>query len=236
MLSLVKDAGDDTKAFWAGYFWGARTPQLSLFLRLKPEFITLARSAGQRREHANKLAGMLLAGWGGDEETPASERLIPDIELREVLVHADDELRTQMLWYLERWALEPDSRWGDRLLPFLRNVWPRQRAARTARVSSRLADLALAIPNRFPEIVEVILPRLVPIKGMSLRVAPFLDAEAGIAARHASTLLDLLWVILAEDPIEWPYETGKILAKLAEESKTRDDPRLAELRRREQQR
>ena len=27
LLPLASDEGDDGKAFWAGYFWGARTPQ-----------------------------------------------------------------------------------------------------------------------------------------------------------------------------------------------------------------
>ena len=236
LLPLADGEGDDSQAFWAGYFWGARTPQLSLYHRLKPAFITLARQKGHRREHANQLAGMLLAGWGIDDGNPGSVQLISDVELREILIHADDDLRTQMLWHLERWVLEPDGDWGNRLVPFLARVWPRQRDVRTMRVSGRLADLALAIPNRFPEIVKAILPRLVPIKGHLLRSTPFLDGEASIAGRHPEALVDLLYAILAEDPVDWPYEIGKILSQLAEQPETRDDLRLAELRRRAQRR
>src|SRR3546814_3328665 len=79
---------------------------------------------------------------GGEEEAQEPERLIPDVELREILIHADEELRAQMLGYLERWAREPNSRWLDRVIPFLLKVWPRQSAIRTQRISRRLTELA----------------------------------------------------------------------------------------------
>lgn len=131
LLSIAGGTGDDSRAFWAGYLWNSRKPQHCLYLRLKDGFIALARQTGQRRNNASALAGLLLAGWSDDEVTVSAERLITDVELREVLIHAEDELRTQMLWYVERWTLEAGSRWGDRLLTFLTKVWPRQRDVRT---------------------------------------------------------------------------------------------------------
>src|SRR3546814_14128160 len=72
LLDLADQTNADAEAFWGGYFWGARTPQLPLYQCLKPFFFALARNGVKRRDHANKLAGMLLAGWGGEEE--ATER------------------------------------------------------------------------------------------------------------------------------------------------------------------
>ena len=234
LLSLSSGVGDDSRAFWAGYFWRAQNPQRPLYLRLKSGFIALARQTDQRRNNANALARMLLAGWGDFECAVDSERLITDVELREVLIHAEDDFRTQMLWYLKHWALEAGGRWSDRLIPFLTQVWPRQRDVRTALVSARLVDLALAIPERFPEIVEAILPKLVPTNGALLRISPSLAAESSnaIATRHPQTLLKLLWVVLGEDSFEWPDGVEKILSQLAEKAETQNDPRLAELRRR----
>lgn len=107
---------------------------------------------------------------------------------------------------------------ADRLVPFLTHVWPRQRDVRTASVSARLADLAIAIPDRFPEIVEVILPRLVPVHGATLRISPFLIGESSntIARRHPQTLLNLLWAILDVDPATWPNRVDKHFSQLAE--------------------
>ena len=169
LLIFAERSDADADAFWDGYFWGARTPQLPLYQRLRPFFIALARGGIKRREHADVLAGMLLAGWGGDNDVSDPERLIPDVELREILIHGEEELRTRMLGYLGLWAREPDSRWRSRVIPFLQRVWPRQRAVRTQQVSAQLADLALAMPELFPEIVAIILPWLKPIRG-ALRI------------------------------------------------------------------
>lgn len=236
LLPLSNNAGYGSKPFWAGYFWTARVPQHPLYQLLKPRFIALVKEPGMCREHADKLAGMLLAGWYVEEDVAEPQQLISDRELREILVHADDNLRTKVLMYLKRWVLETDSRWSERLLPFLIHVWPRQRVARTARVSGRLVDLALAIPEQFPEIVQAILPRLVPIESSSSMLVSFTDASAQIIGAHSRTLLDLLWAILAETPADWPYGASEIIAQLARRTETEADSRLSELLRREQQR
>jgi hypothetical protein len=238
LISLSGGEGDDSMAFWAGFFWRARKPQRPLYLLLKSGFTARARQSGHRMNNANALAGLLLAGWGDDERTLDSERLITNLEMREILIHADNDLRTQVLWYLERWTLEPESKWGDRLIPFLTQVWPRQRDVRTASVSARLADLALAIPDRFPEVVEAILPKLVPAHSASLRINSFLTVEPSntIARRHPRALLNLLWAILTEDPATWPFGVDVLFSQLSESPETKNDPRLAELKRREQRR
>ncbi|WP_154817260.1 hypothetical protein [Burkholderia cenocepacia] len=41
------------------------------------------------------------------------------------------------------------------------------------------------------------------------------------------SLLDLLVVILDEDPANWPFSTGATLQRLTERDATKDDPRLA---------
>lgn len=235
LISLVEEGDANAQAFWGGYFWAAHTPQIALYMRLKPAFTALARAGTNQRNYANKLAGMFLLGWSGGGAADENA-LIPDVELREILIHADDDLRIQMLWYLQRWSNEPGSEWGERILPFLRNVWPLQSAVKTPLTSSRLVDFALCMPERFPEIVEVILPRLRPIRGASVQIGPFTDVENGIATKHPRHLLDLLWTVLPIDAWEWPYETGRVLDVLAKQDVVSDDPRLAELRRREQQR
>ncbi|MEP9356003.1 SIR2 family protein [Xanthobacter sp. KR7-65] len=236
LLAVADGEGPDAQAFWDGYFWAAGAPQFPLYKRLKPAFISLAESGANRRERANKLAGMLLLGWAGSDESAANDALIPDVELREVLIHAEDDLRTQMLWYLEEWSKDPSSKWGERIVPFLTNVWPRQRAIRTPRTSARLVNLALGVPDRFPEIVRLTLPLLGPIAGGSLHMGPFIDVEQGIANRHPLQLLDLLWKALPDDPWLWPYQTRRTLDALSARPEVCGDPRLAELLRREQNR
>ncbi|UDL92236.1 hypothetical protein LGH82_13995 [Mesorhizobium sp. PAMC28654] len=182
---------------------------------------------------ASPIGGFLLAGWGGDPDTNPPEQLLTSVELRDILVESDDDLRGQILWHIEQWSADAEGKWRVLLVPFLKDVWPNHRAVRTPKMSARLVDLALASGDLFPQVVEAILPRLVPVRGSMLR--GFMLGEG--AGNHPATIyptamLDLLWAILAEDATQWPYKVEDILDVLSEAPETRADPRLSELRRR----
>jgi hypothetical protein len=236
ILACSEDLGDDGDAFWEGVFWGARRPpSRALFLRLKSGLAMRATEPRLRGEHSNVIAGLLLAGWGGEAADPP-ERLITDIEFREILIHSDDELRGQVIHNLENWSNADNGRWRERVLPFLKNVWPKQRALRTPRVSARLADFALASGDLMPAIVEAIASRLVPVRGDSLHSLLLTsDTENHPARLYPKATLDLLWAILAEDPRQWPYKIEDIIQVLAQAPETAADTRLSELRRRRSQ-
>jgi hypothetical protein len=228
------DADDaDSGAVWDGIFWAARLPSRPLFERIKAALIARTRRSSSRRNHAEILAGMLLAGWGGEADAPEPERLLTDTELREVLIHADDELRGQVLWHLGNWSKNVATRWPERLVPFLRAVWPKQRALRNPVVSGRLVDLALGSGDQMPAVVEVILPRLVPARSASMQMMLMTSAaEPHPAHEHPAALLDILWAVLGEDPHLWPYKIEATLEFLSQDPSVGSDPRLSELRRR----
>ncbi|MDA3877563.1 MAG: hypothetical protein PF483_10805, partial [Halothiobacillus sp.] len=231
MLPRAECTGNENSAaFWSGYLWGSAPSQPLLYERLKPALIKLARHSKLSQEHANKLAEVFLLGWVWGDEADGPRQMISDIELREVLIHASDDLRTRVLLLLKIWAINSSAQLTHRLIPFLIQVWPKQRALRSEKMSQLLVDLAVSIPDRFPEIVEAILPRLVQIKGGSLS---FLGIEDTVVARYPCVFLDLLWTVLGEDAANWPYKTSDMLAQLAEQAETQENPKLVELQRRE---
>lgn len=233
LLTVVDDEGDDGDALWDGILWAARAPSRALYERLKPGLLARAMSPMRRRAEANVVGGFLLIGWGGDPDADPPEQLVTSAELREILVESDDDLRGQILWHLEHWAADPEAKWRARLVPFLTDVWPNHRAVRTPEMSTRLVDLALASGDLFPQVVQAILPRLVPVRGGMLRGFMLRsEAENHPALVYPAAMLDLLWAILAEDATVWPYKIEEVLDVLAEARETRADPRLSELRRR----
>ncbi len=233
LLTVVDGEGDDGDALWDGILWAARAPSRALYERLKPGLFTRATSPKRRRAEVNVIGGFLLIGWGGDPEADPPEQFLTNAELREILVESDDDLRGQILWHLEHWSAKPDAKWRKRLVPFLNDVWPNHRAVRSPEMSTRLVDLALASGDLFWQVVQAILPRLVPVRGGALR-GLLLDTESAkqTAQTYPAAMLDLLWAILAEDATLWPYKIEEILDVLAEASETGADPRLSELRRR----
>ncbi len=233
LLTVVGDEGHDGDALWDGILWAARAPTQALYERLKPGLLVRAMSPVRRRAEANVIGGFLLIGWGGDPDADPPEQLVTNAELREILVESDDDLRGQILWHLEHWSVDPEAKWRERLVPFLADVWPNHRAVRTPEMSARLVDLALASGDLFPQVVQAILQRLVPVRGGMLRGFMLRsEAENHPALIYPAAMLDLLWAVLAEDATLWPYKIEELLDVLAEAPRSRADPRLSELRRR----
>jgi hypothetical protein len=231
LLPVIDDEGDDGDAIWDGILWAARAPRRSLYEHLKRALLSRAMSPKRRRAEANVIGGFLLIGWGGDQGADPPEQLVSSAELREILVESDDELRGQILWHLEHWSIDHAGDWRARIIAFLTDVWPNHRALRTPEMSIRLVDLALTSGDLFPRVVQAILPRLVPVRGM-LRSLLRSKAQAHPATAYPGPMLDLLWAILAEDATLWPYKIEEVLDALAAAPETQGDPRLSELRRR----
>lgn len=232
-LAVVDDMGDDGDALWDGILWAARAPSRILYERLKSALLARAMSPTRRRAEANVTAGFLLIGWGGSPDADPPEQLVKSAEMREILVESDDDLRGQVLWHIEKWSADLEGKWRARLIPFLTDVWPNHRTVRTPEMSARLLDLALASGDLFPQVVQVILPRLVPVRGGMLRgLMLHSEAKDHPAPVYPAAMLDLLWAVLAEDATSWPYRIEDVLDVLADAPETRGDPRLSELRRR----
>jgi hypothetical protein len=231
LLPVARDEGADGDALWAGLMWAARVPSEEFYPLLKEAMLARARGQLGRRGEATVLAGFLLLGWG--REDARGRRIVTDEELREVLIHSDDEFRQQLLWQLERWCSEAGDTWRAKVVPFFRNVWPRQRALHTPAMSSHLANFALASGDLMPEVAEVILPRLVSVRNLHLRSA-MVDRTSGEAQApmFPLTMLDILSAVLGEDVSLWPQGTETTLDRLAKAPETSGDPRLSELRRR----
>jgi hypothetical protein len=233
LLPAANDDGSDGDAFWDGLIWNAHAPPQRLFELLKPAFLARAEAPARRRSETNIVAGFLLLGWMGNASDGQPQRLIADAEFRAILVKSDEDLRSQVLWTLQRWAADPANPWRTHLILFLTDVWPNHRAIRTPRISAHLADLAFAVGDIFPDVVRVILRRLVPVRGSLLRIPPLGERkEEHLVWRFAAQALDLFWAVLAEDRALWPYGVEDALDLLAAVRETSADPRLSELRRR----
>jgi hypothetical protein len=118
LLSVIDKNDDDAAVFWAGFFWAAKIPQESLYLKMKSALLRLAHESSlARRQHAETLAGMLLNGWGR-RVTGTGERAIRSNEMREVLINADDEFRSQVIWNLDAWSRGSEGAWSKDALIF----------------------------------------------------------------------------------------------------------------------
>ena len=236
LLCALRSDEDDRGAFWSGFLWGSRVPNQELYKLLKPSLLTLAKEEESlsRRGYGSVLAGIILAGWGERHEQ-TNEQIISNDDLRDVLLHASDEFRSDILWQAETWseaeANGESEKWTRRLIELLREVWPRQKSARTPTVSARLCDIALSNEERFGELIGAVMPLITAVDSGHLALHK-LQAEDSIVDAYPAEILALLYAALPDDVAAWPYGIDAALNRIGEaDSSLRMDERLLELKR-----
>ena len=218
-LLAVLDSSDlgDRDAFWGGFFSRAPVSQ-ELFMRLKSHLLRLVMTDGEtRRKHGEVLAGIILSEWGSFIEG-TDERYISDEEFRDILLQADDEFRSSVLWLLGAWSRddgeETRKKWTSLLPEFLRDVWPLEIKANSPAMSVSLCRLVLSNEELFPNLVDIILPCLT--KTDDLLYHHCLSLSDNIAQKHPHQMLNLLYKVLPDETSTWPYDTEEILASISE--------------------
>jgi len=175
---------------------------------------------------------LILGGWGSiDESTGRSA--VSDDELREVLRSGGEPTRGQMLWQLQAWSRDAESEWCDKRLRLLRDVWPRERAARSPDVSEHLFELAVeADPADFPALVDVVTPLMTPVSQRALGMVSLAQKDGKAETLDGLALLTLVFTALPADASQWPYGADSVVGVLARRAETAQDARTVELRRR----
>ena len=235
-LLFVLDSADrdDKNAFWGGFFWGARLNSQTLCLRLKPYLLELAKqSNATRHEHGQVLSGIILRSWCS-YIVGTNERCIAGDELRDVLLHADDQFRSQLLWNAERWSSANDAlgeiKSDSWLLELLREVWPRQKSVNSPAMSECLCDLAFSNKDRFAELAEIILLLVTPIDREHWVLPILQESKDEIPDLYPRQALALLYAVLPDNVSAWPYGIQDWLRHIAEADSTlKTDERFLEL-------
>ncbi len=234
LISVLDEEEQDQSAVWAGFFWAAKIPSQKLYSQLKPHLLRLAKHKSiARRNHAEVLAGILLAGWG-TADSATGKRFVTDAEMRDILVNADDDFRSHILWQLEAWSANKgneDGKWDKKLSVFFNNVWPRQKSAKSPRITAKLCELAFSDATAFPERVDIILPLVTKID-QDVR-HHLMRLEDNVVDQYPEKTLLLLSAVLPENAAVWPYGIESTLERIGNANPSLlKDPRLVELKRR----
>jgi hypothetical protein len=155
------------------------------------------------------------------------------MEMRAILINADDDFRSHIIWQLQTWSTSKETRqnWSRQVEVFFAEVWPRQKSAKTSRITVRLCELVLSDRDIFSERTELVLPFLTKIDHEVRQYITGLDDE--LVDLYPEKTLALLWAILPEEAAVWPYGAEMVLERIAAaDPSLRRDPRLFELNRR----
>lgn len=225
------------EAAWSGFFWAAHMPDQELYRRLKPLLIRIPLERRRTKKSYDVTLGtMLLAGWRSIDPSTGS-RYVSNDEMSELLLDCDDELRSRILWHVEKWATENEKagdsgEQADQAEEFLRNVWPRQLSIRTQAASAALLSIAFSRSDSFPRFAVLIQPLLSKIsKRHLLPVHP--PGRGAILNKYPKELFGLIQTVIPDDVDDWPYDVGEALDKLVDaDPSLAADERMKELQRR----
>jgi len=232
LLSVLENDGDDQDAFGGGFCWGAKQPDDKLFLRIKPWLTTLAKEGHEAgRREGNVVSAILLSAWGRKVVKKSATPLLPNAEFRAILLNADEQFRGHILWLLERWTADEIS-WVEKLPIFFNDVWPRQKQAKSPKISAKLCNFVFSNSKVFPVVVDIIVPLLTKIDREDFFISHLRQAKEGVLAEYPEQALSVLWAVLPDNSSQWPYGVYEALEKIGETLPILNDPRLIELNRR----
>ena len=205
---------------WSGYLVDNRLPAPPLFSLLKPHFLTVFGHASEWNwvDHAFlRLHEFLVIGCFKHR---GSAGFISYDEARHALQRTNDRGRTHSINCLNHDVLDGNrTKWRRFGKPFLKKAWPQEDRFRTEGTSREFAVLAEKAGAFFPEVVETILPYLVPLSGEGLFAHPLARAsnEEGVApaTRFPDATLALIDKLVPENPSQMPYELDIVLELIA---------------------
>lgn len=165
----------------------------------------------------SKVAAQWL-GWmrvfHPDEPTGLSGK-----EMRAVLRAMSDDTRNQFVFWLGLVGQKNDGGWAKLVIPFINEVWPRERRYRTSASMRAWIGLLDDTGDSFPAVYEAVKKFLVPVETNDhpfYRFTREINDEEPITARYPEATLDLMNRVTPQALARPPYELPKVLALIAE--------------------
>jgi hypothetical protein len=219
---------EDLQSVWGGFLWASKTPSQPLYMRLKAQMLNFAKTGDFFRQDLKKpLLKIILAGWGTIHEK-SGEKCVSDTEFHDLVLNLDDESRCHMIWQLQNWR-NGDDDWARLLTTLFKDVWPKQKTAKTSSVSLALFDLIYSSLERFEQLAELVFPLLTRINRSYIDVEDIGD----ILDKHPGLSLEVFYKVFAEvGPIDLPYDLDQALNHIANANEQlRAEPKWLQLKR-----
>ena len=218
---------------WNGFLHAGRNPTPVLAETLKPMLLVLFPWVEQKpwdrdlpKIAANWLCWMFI--FKRDEPDGLTKK-----EMRNALRAMSDATRNRVIFWLGLVGQKNGNGWIELVVPFLRNVWPRERVYRTASSVGSWISLLDDTGNSFPDVYAAVKQFLVAIetdRHLFYRFTKEVGEEEPLTARFPEATLDLVHTVTPNVLSSPPYELPKILPVIVEaKPKLKSDQRYLRL-------
>ncbi len=208
-----------TEPAWNGFLRNTSLPEPELFSLLKPHFLEafIHASKCNWNDHVSRrLHEFLVMGCSWHQDDPA---YISFDEARHALQQTDDKGRAHSIWFLSRIAMN-SKEWAGFAKPFLEKAWPKEESCKTERTSRAFLGLVREAGDLFPQVVQNILPYIVPISqgGTFVYSLTRQNGEEGVEPprRFPDATLALLDKLVSDTPDQIPYNLDVAVEMIAE--------------------
>lgn len=199
---------------WNGFLSTAKLPSRDIAERLKPLLLDVFPTIYQWSwDHSLvEIAAQMIV------DLAVFRRDQPDgltvNETRQCLRMMSDSNRRDVIGHLGRVGQREEHGWATHVVPFVEQIWPRERKFRTTEMVSAWVNLLDDTKDAFPMVLRSIRRFLVPVRIESYslyRFAREIGGEEPLTARHPQAVLELLDAIIVNDPAKTPIELADIL-------------------------
>ncbi len=219
---------------WNGSLYDG-LPEPKLFSLIKSDFLNAIVHAAKRKWDGHSLKQLhkfLVLGcffWHQDNDA-----YITFEEARQVLQKTSDDGRAHSLIFLA-WKVNENHAWRRFGKLFLEKAWPKESRFQTEQTSWQFVELAKRAGDFFPEMVQTILPYLVPTSqnvGFVYYLVRQSDEEMGeLPTRFPDDTLMLINKIIPDDSDQVTYDLDSLIEMIAEaEPSLRQDSRWRRLK------
>jgi hypothetical protein len=231
LIPLFKIGHNLSEPAWNGLLQDSHVPNPQLFSLLKQQFLKAFASVtlwNWDQQTRNKLVEFLIVACLWKQK---NREYVSYAEARTALRAVDDASRSHALSFLAGLIQEAGT-WSTFGRDFVKRAWPRESRYQTADVSRQFAYLAEQSGEDFPDVVQTILPLIIPAEQLDLTVHRAVEhGEMSLARRFPESMLELLDHLIPDDPRPTPYDLAGVLNLIGDASPTlRGDRRWRRLR------
>ncbi len=215
----------DARAAWEGFLWSPRLYR-PLLAAIKHHLLETARHYGQLGKHAEQYVAFLtFAALDPGDTFTTSELAEATCKLPAAGLQSAAQALTRAL---EGAGEQRGEYWINRVLPYLKSVWPKSREVMTPAISGPLGRLCVAARGAFPEAMEALRHWLQPVEHPNYLVR--LLNKAKLCEQYPSDTLVFLDAVISGNTQWLPRELKQCLDDICNADQAlANDPRLIRL-------
>lgn len=201
LIPLLSWANEiEAKAVWRGFLrnGGVYGP---LFEEIKEVFLDTVNHYGELGERAEQYA-VLCTFMALEYEGLGKYSMIDFQKLFSKMPSEGlNEASSYLLKYLESSDKQRESNWDNRISPFLRKIWPKDRSKITEEISTQFSLLIIKSGNRFPVAFSLLQNWLGPVKWIH-RILSSLN-QSDIPQHFSKDCVEFLSMIIESRPMDY---------------------------------